>query len=133
MGCQKKIAQEIHFTGGDHLLARKANHGPLHGEVAALFADAEAMEFGRTQGSQVDLHDPGPERGRGRIEHRVVKAADCLDWFEPSEPKHWLMLRSLVEITSSRKQHREVLRSEQPRAALCGQTLQTLMMLDSPE
>jgi len=67
MGCQKKIAQEIHFTGGDHLLARKANHGPLHGEVAALFADAEAMEFGRTQGSQVDLHDPGPERGRGRI------------------------------------------------------------------
>ena len=62
-----------------------------------------------------------------------MKATDCLDWFEPSEPKHWLMLRNLVEITSSRKQHREVLRSEQPRAALCEQTLQTLMILDSPE
>jgi predicted transposase YbfD/YdcC len=44
MGCQKKIAQEIHFAGGDYLLALKANHGTLHGEVAALFADAEALE-----------------------------------------------------------------------------------------
>jgi len=102
MGCQKKIAQEIHFAGGDYLLALKANHGTLHGDVAALFADAEAMEYGRTKGSRISLHDPGPEKGHGRIEHRVVKVTDYLDWFEPSERKHWLGLRSLVEITSSR-------------------------------
>ena len=102
MGCQKKIAQEIHFAGGDYLLALKANHGTLHGEVVELFADAEALEYGRTKGCQVSLHDPGPEKSHGRIEHRVVKVTDYLDWFEPSERKYWLGLRSLVEITSTR-------------------------------
>ena len=82
------IDGKIHFAGGDYLLALKANHGTLHGEVAALFADAEAMEYGRTKGSRISLHDPGPEKGHGRIEHRVVKVTDYLDWFEPSERKH---------------------------------------------
>jgi hypothetical protein len=68
----------------------------------ALFSDAEAMEHGRTKGSRISSHDPGPEKGHGRIEHRVVKVTDYLDWFEPSERKHWLGLRSLVEITSTR-------------------------------
>jgi predicted transposase YbfD/YdcC len=102
MGCQKKIAQEIRFAGGDYLLALKANHGTLHGEVMALFADAEAMEYGRAKGSKVGLHDPGPEKCHGRIEHRVVKVTDYLDWFDPADRKHWLGLRSLVEVTSTR-------------------------------
>lgn len=103
MGCQKKIAQEIHFAGAHYLLALKANHGTLHAEVAALFADQEALEYGKNKGNQVSHHDPGPEKSHGRIEQRVVKVTDYLDWFEPSERKHWLGLRSLVEITSTRQ------------------------------
>ena len=103
MGCQKKIAQEIHFAGAHYLLSLKANHGTLHAEVIALFADPEALEYGKTKGSQVRHHDPGPEKSHGRIEHRVVKVTDYLDWFESDERKHWLGLRSLVEITSTRE------------------------------
>jgi len=103
MGCQKKIAQEIHFAGGDYLLALKGNHGILHEEVTALFGDAEALEYGQAKGAKVTRHDPGPEKGHGRIERRIVRATDYLDWFEPTERKHWLGLRSLVEITGSRE------------------------------
>ena len=103
MGCQKKIAREIHFAGAHYLLALKGNHGTLHAEVTALFADPEALDYGKTKGSQVRHHDSGPEKSHGRIEQRVVKATDYLDWFEPAERKHWLGLRSLVEITSTRQ------------------------------
>lgn len=103
MGCQKKIAQEIHFGGGDYLLALKANHGTLHGEVVSLFADSEALEHGRSKGRKVADHDSGWEKGHGRMEHRAVKVTDYLDWLDPEERKHWLGLRSLVEITSTRE------------------------------
>jgi predicted transposase YbfD/YdcC len=127
MGCQKKIAQEIHFAGAHYLLALKANHETLHGEVAALFADAQALDYGKAKGRQVSHHDPGPEKSHGRTERRVVKATDYLDWFEPAERKHWLELRSLVEITSSRQfkgetsiEKRYYLTSHAPEAELLG-------------
>lgn len=103
MGCQKKIAQEIHFAGADYLLALKANHGNLHADVAALFEDPAALAYGRDKGAIVSHHDPGPEKGHGRIERRAVRVTDYLDWFEPAERKHWLGLRSLVEISSTRE------------------------------
>ena len=53
MGCQKKIAQEIHFGGGHYLLALKANQGNLHDDVRALFNDADALGYGRKKGHQV--------------------------------------------------------------------------------
>ena len=71
MGCQKKIAQEIHFAGAHYLLALKANHGTLHAEVTALFADQEALEYGKTKGNQVRHHDPGPEKSHGRIDTAI--------------------------------------------------------------
>ena len=103
MGCQKKIAQEIHFAGADYLLALKANHGTLHSEVIALFEDPAALQYGLSKGAIVEHCDPGLEKGHGRIERRVVRVTDYLDWFEPAERKHWLGLRSLVEITSTRE------------------------------
>jgi DDE_Tnp_1-associated len=81
----------------------KLPHGTLHAEVTALFADHEALEYGKTKGNQVRHHDPGPEKSHSRIEQRVVKASDYLDGFEPAERKHGLGLRSLVEITRPRK------------------------------
>ncbi len=70
MGCQKKIAQEIHFGGGHYLLALKANQGTLHDDVRSLFNDADALAYGRKKkkGHQVDHHDTGPEKSHGRIE-----------------------------------------------------------------
>jgi len=127
MGCQKKIAQEIHFAGAHYILALKGNHETLHDEVRALFADPEALDYGKTKGSVVAHHDPGMEKGHGRIEHRVVKTTDYLDWFEPTERKHWLGLRSLVEITSTRQlkgesstEKRYYLTSHAPDARLLG-------------
>jgi predicted transposase YbfD/YdcC len=103
MGCQKKIAREIRFAGGDYLLALKANHGTLHAEVRDLFADPEALGYGKSKGATVTLHDSGHEKGHGRTERRVVKATDYLDWLEPAERKLWLGLRSIVEVTSTRE------------------------------
>jgi predicted transposase YbfD/YdcC len=103
MGCQKKIAQEIHFAGADYLLALKGNHGTLHAEVMALFEDPAALEYGCSQGRVVAEHQSGAEKGHGRIEQRSIKVTDYLDWFEPDERKHWLGLRSLVEVTSTRE------------------------------
>jgi len=102
MGCQKRIAQEIHFAGGDYLLALKGNHGTLHGEVVALFEDPEALAYGREKGAKVTQHQGGADKGHGRIEQRSIRVTDYLDWFEPSERKHWLGLRSLVEVTATR-------------------------------
>jgi predicted transposase YbfD/YdcC len=103
MGCQKKIAQEIHFAGADYLLALKGNHGTLHAEVMALFEDPAALEYGCSQGRVVAEHQSGAEKGHGRIEQRSIKVTDYLDWLEPDERKHWLGLRSLVEVTSTRE------------------------------
>ena len=103
MGCQKRIAQEIHFAGADYLLALKGNHGTLHAEVTALFGDPAALEYGCSQGRVVAEHQGGAEKGHGRIEQRSVKVTDYLDWFEPDERKHWLGLRSVVEVTSTRE------------------------------
>lgn len=103
MGCQKKIAQEIRFAGADYLLALKGNHGTLHEEVVALFGDEDALRYGQSQGSVVTQFQGAFEKGHGRIEQRSVKVTDYLDWIEPAERKHWLGLRTLVEITSSRE------------------------------
>jgi predicted transposase YbfD/YdcC len=103
MGCQKKIAQEIHFAGADYLLALKGNHGTLHAEVMALFEDPAALEYGCSQGRVVAEHQSGAEKGHGRIEQRSIKVTDYLDWFEPDERKHWLGLRSVVEVTCTRE------------------------------
>lgn len=103
MGCQKKIAQEIHFAGADYLLALKGNHGTLHAEVMALFGDPGALEYGCRQDRVVEEHHGGAEKGHGRIEHRSIKVTDYLDWLEPAERKHWLGLRSVVEVTSTRE------------------------------
>ncbi len=103
MGCQKKIAQEIHFAGGDYLLALKGNHGTLHGEVVSLFEDPAALAYGREKGSQVAQYQGGTEKGHDRIEQRSIRVTDYLGWFEPSERKHWLGLRSIVEVTATRE------------------------------
>jgi hypothetical protein len=53
---------EIRFAGAHYLLALKANHGTLHAEVTTLFADSEALDYGRSKGNQVLHHDSGPEK-----------------------------------------------------------------------
>jgi predicted transposase YbfD/YdcC len=62
MGCQKKIAQEIHFAGADYLLAPKGNHGTLHPEVMDLFEDPSALEYGCSQSRVVAEYQSRAER-----------------------------------------------------------------------
>ena len=69
----------------------------------ALFDDEEALQYGQSQGSVLVQFHGEFEKGHGRIEQRSVKATDYLDWIEPAERKHWLGLRTLVEVTSYRE------------------------------
>jgi len=123
MGCQKKIAQEIHFAGGHYLLALKGNHGTLHADVVSLFGDPEALRYGQRKGAAYGEYQGEFEKGHGRIEQRSIRVTDYLDWFEPAERKHWLGLGSIVEVTSTRdtgktssEEKRYYLTSHQPEA-----------------
>jgi hypothetical protein len=99
MGCQKRSLRRSTSPGaatgshGRRTTARRTGKWQRSSPTPKRWSPA---------GSQLGLLDPGPQKGHGRIEHRVVKATDCLDRFEAPEHKHWLGLPSLVEITSSR-------------------------------
>jgi predicted transposase YbfD/YdcC len=103
MGCQKKIAQTIHHKNADFLLALKGNHGTLHTEVVALFADPATLDYGKSKGHIVATYHSDFEKGHGRIEQRSIKVTNYIDWIDAVERKEWLGLRSLIEITSSRE------------------------------
>lgn len=102
MGCQKKIAIAIRHAEADWLLALKGNHGTLHGEVRALFADPEALEAARARGKVV-ARAGSNDKGHGRVEERHLTVTDSLDWLDPKERRSWLGLRGLVHLRSVRQ------------------------------
>jgi len=88
------------------------------------------------------------EKGHGRIEQRSVKVTDNLDWFPPSERKHWLGLRSIVEVTATRdtgntaqnlalnllradKTVKDTIRGKRIRVILCKSTLEAFLKINS--
>jgi len=106
MGCQKKIAQEIHEADADYVLALKGNQETVHEEVKT-YLDAALRErtTARPLGAKLS---PGAanlavgqtvEKDHGRIETRRYYQSAELDWF--ADRAKWAGLQSvgLVEAT----------------------------------
>jgi len=103
MGCQKKIARQIHFSHADYILALKENHPHLFQRVEEFFSHAGTLQYAKSQGHIFTSSDI-ENKGHGRIERRVVLATDALLWIDKNERESWHGLRSLVCVESHREQ-----------------------------
>lgn len=66
MGTQTAIAAQIHKANADYVLALKANHPTLYGQVKDWFKQAQAQDF---EGVEVS-YDERVESGHHRLEKR---------------------------------------------------------------
>jgi len=103
MGCQKKIARQIHFAHADYILALKGNHPHLFQRVEEFFSHAGTLQYAKSQGYTFTSSDI-KNKGHGRIERRVVLATDALLWIDKNERESWHGLRSLICVESHREQ-----------------------------
>jgi predicted transposase YbfD/YdcC len=98
MGCQTAIAQRIVDAQADYVLALKGNQERVATDVAALFTDAQAMDF---RGIAHDRHRTR-EKDHGRVEVRetwVISDPAHLHYVDPDG--HWAGLRSLVMVQAT--------------------------------
>jgi predicted transposase YbfD/YdcC len=96
MGCQKKVAGNIHDKGADYVLSLKGNHGQIHEEVETFFEseiDDKHSEFTIKSISTV-------EKDHGRIEERTYTLCDQITWI----PDHndWAGLSAIGAARSKR-------------------------------
>jgi predicted transposase YbfD/YdcC len=96
MGCQKEIARTIRGREADYILALKANHERLFGQVVAFWDRACARLM---KGPDIG-YDREWSEGHGRTEARRCWATSDLDWLEGRE--EWKDLKSVVFIESER-------------------------------
>ena len=97
MGCQKTIAREIHEADADYVLALKANHGVLHGEIKTFLDDALDHPEHLPQASRHET----VEKDHGRIETRHYLCTGELDWL--ADRAKWTALRSVAVVESQRE------------------------------
>ena len=97
MGCQKEIARIAREEGADYLLALKANHERLYGQVKAFWEEAYRRGF---KGYEVMTYHRQWNEGHGRFEARRCWATSDLSWLEGRE--EWDGLRSVVFVESER-------------------------------
>lgn len=97
MGCQRKIAEQIHHQGGDYVLAVKENQGKLHAKIAALFAGA------KEQGIDTVWHkkEETVDGDHGRIETRCYTVLPLM--YLPSFKLRWKGLQSIAMVESKRE------------------------------
>ncbi len=96
MGCQEEIARTIRGRKADDILALKADHERLFGQVVASWDRA----CGRLmKGPDLGHHRQWPE-GRGRDELRRCWASSDLCWLEGWEG--WEDLKSVVMVEAER-------------------------------
>ena len=101
MGCQKKIARQINFAGGDYILMLKGNHPNLHNRIAQFFSSAGALRSAQKSGKTLST-TVVETQGHGRLEKRVVLATDGIEWIDKNEREAWFGLRSMVCVESHR-------------------------------
>lgn len=95
MGCQTAIAHQIVAQGGDYVLALKANHPDLFGNVRDSFALADAATLSRTR---------SVEKGHGRIEVRTCRTITdeaTMRWLNPDGV--WSNLSCIAEVVGERR------------------------------
>jgi predicted transposase YbfD/YdcC len=92
MGTQKEIAARIVAGKADYVLALKGNQGTLEADAALFFADPVLA-------ADCPCHE-AVTGGHGRIEERIVRAADAA-WLAARHPQ-WKGLASIVSVTARR-------------------------------
>ena len=96
MGCQKKVAGNIHDKGADYVLSLKGNHGQIHEDVETFFEseiEDKLSEFTMKSISTV-------EKDHGRIEERTYTLCDQITWIP--EHKDWSGLNAIGAVRSQR-------------------------------
>lgn len=97
MGCQKKIAKEIHEADADYVLALKSNHAVLHQEVKDFLDDALARDFAQVP----HQHHQVVEKDHGRLETRRYWVTDQIDWM--ADRDQWENLHSIGLVEATRQ------------------------------
>jgi len=93
IGCQKEIAQTIVDSGGDYVLAVKANQPTLHTELQKAFAQAPAPPLRSSRRTTTC------EKGHGRSEQRTVQVLPAQDSLSAAQMALWVGVVSLVRVT----------------------------------
>ncbi len=105
MGCQRKIAEQIHQQGGDYVLAVKENQGRLEAAIAELFATARERKERQFEAMVYSEHK-SLEKDHGRIETRQYFALPMM--YLHSFKLKWKGFKSVVLVESTREINNEV-------------------------
>ena len=124
MGCQKTIAREIHEADADYVLALKANHEVLYGEIKTFLDDALDHPGHLPEASRHQT----VEKDHGRIETRHYLCTGKLDWL--ADRAQWAALRSVAVVeavreigTQTTRERRYYLSSLPPEAPTLGRAI----------
>jgi predicted transposase YbfD/YdcC len=101
MGCQKKIAKEIHESDADYVISLKGNHETVHDEVKS-FLEAELVNHldpeRKTPSSLLSFETV--DKGHGRHEIRRYYLSDQIGWF--ADKSKWENLKCFGMVESIR-------------------------------
>lgn len=98
MGTQTAIAAQIYNAHADYVLALKANHPTLHGQVKTWFEQAQAQKFEGITFS----YDERVEKGHHRTEKRQVWTVPVSQLPLLHQQADWLGLKTVVMVVRVR-------------------------------
>ncbi len=98
MGTQTEIATQIYQASADYVLALKANHPTLHGQVKTWFEQALALKFEGINFS----YDERVETGHHRTEKRQVWTVPISQLPPLHQQADWLGLQTVVMVVRVR-------------------------------
>lgn len=104
MGCQRKIAEQIHHQGADYVLGVKGNQGKLHQKLIQLFADADQCNYNAMWYKTHEIIDGE----HGRIETRRITVLPLM--YLPQFKVKWNGLQSVARINSQRQIGKQIIR-----------------------
>ena len=99
MGTQTAIATQIYQAKADYVLALKANHPTLYGQVKAWFETAQAQGF---EGIEVRV-EKLTESGHHRIETRQVFCVPVTQLPPLHQQEAWMGLQTVVMVVRTRQ------------------------------
>lgn len=98
MGTQTAIAAQIYNASSNYVLALKANHPTLHGQVEAWFEQAQAQKFEGV----IFSYDERVEKGHHRTEKRQVWTVPISQLPPLHQQADWLGLKTVVMVVRVR-------------------------------
>lgn len=99
MGTQTAIAAQIHTANADYVLALKANHPTLYGQIKDWFEQAQAQNFAGIEVSR----DEHVASSHHRIEKRQVFSVPVSHLPPLHQQAGWIGLKSVVMVVRTRQ------------------------------